>query len=312
VGENLDNLRDILYRDLDIFEHDLLKLQCIFLIILTKTFVRPGSSGQEGLLSLKTKDMTLTVNVFGEFILTINFIGKCECLTSKTIVFSNKSLYEQLTLFISLNREYFFGEIRYTDVLTHLNTILPGATMFQIRHSCASLLFFEFMRIIEQGLVDMKENNLEKFDIIKNLLVSHPLVVFTKASRHISYVLDHMFVGTTICYIDVILLYWFIAQFHSNRETIKSILLRLLDEEATSNLIDDTENSIGLGEEFEFEKMETTKLEDMVYQNSVPFLKFIYGNNSREYAHDVAFRHNSDGINFFTKNTHRQLSIATI
>jgi hypothetical protein len=61
---------------------------------------------------------------------------------------------------------------------------------------------------------------------------------------------------------------WFIAQFHSNRDTIKSILLKLLENDPVSDLIDVTENSKGLGEEFEFEKMETTKLEDMVYQNS--------------------------------------------
>jgi hypothetical protein len=302
VGENLDNLRDILYRDLDIFEHDLLKLQCIFLIILTKTFIRPGYSGQEGLFSLLAKDITLTVNRFDEFILTINFIGKCECLTSKTIVFSNKSLYDQLTRFISLNREYFFEEIRYHSVLEHLNTILPGATLSQIRHSGASLLFFEFMCIIEPGLHDMKEKNRKKFDLIKKLLVTHPFVVVAKTLRHISYVLDHMYVCTTITYIDVLLLYWFIAQFHSDRATIKSILLKMQDEVATNDLIDETEKSIGLGEEFEFEKMETTKLEDMVYQNSSPFLKFIYGNNSREYAQELAFRQNSDGIHFFTKN----------
>jgi hypothetical protein len=55
---------------------------------------------------------------------------------------------------------------------------------------------------------------------------------------------------------------WFIAQFHSNRDTIKSILLKLLENDPVSDIIDVTENSKGLGEEFEFEKMETLKLEE--------------------------------------------------
>jgi hypothetical protein len=77
-----------------------------------------------------------------------------------------------------------------------------------------------------------------------------------------------LFWGTTLFKTYFMQSQWFIAKFHSNRDTIKSILLKLLENDPVSDLIDVTENSKGLGEEFEFEKMETTELEDMVYQNS--------------------------------------------